>query len=143
MEALGTDNTEVTLLKGELKGNKIPGLHIHKQSGMCPSSACQLVAYNQHKKHMTRGETVHHRVQLLLSQTGCEIPFMNFMAFICKLLRFPPATFLPSSQQIPLEAGFVFTPLKATLLTSQINLSIYNGIPILCSSLKSTLSLVL
>lgn len=117
MEALVTDNTEVTLLKAELKGNKIPGLHIHKQSGACPSPAGQLAAYNQHKKQMTRGEIVHHRVQLLLSQTGCEIPFINFMTFICKLLRFPPATFLPSSQQIPLEAVFVFTPLKAKVFS--------------------------
>lgn len=50
MEALVTGNTEVTLLNGELKGNKIPGLHISKQSGVCPSPAGRRAAYNQHKK---------------------------------------------------------------------------------------------
>lgn len=116
MEALVTENTEVALLKGELKGNKIPGLHVSKQSGVCPRPTCQLAAYNQHKS-MTRGEIVYHRVQLLLSQTGCEIPFINFMTFICKLPIFPPAAFLPSSQLIPLESVFVFTPLKAKVLS--------------------------
>lgn len=54
MEILITENTEVTLLKGELKGNKIPVLHVSKQSGVCPSPAGQLAAYNQHKKHDKR-----------------------------------------------------------------------------------------
>lgn len=58
MEALVTENTEVTHLEGELKCNKIPGLHTNKHSGVCPSPAGQQATYNQHKKHDKRRNCV-------------------------------------------------------------------------------------
>lgn len=58
MEALVTENTEATLIRGELKGNKIPVLHINKQSGVCPSPVGERAAYNQHKKHDKRRNCV-------------------------------------------------------------------------------------
>lgn len=54
MEALVTGNIEITLLKGELKSSKIPGLHISKQPGCAQVHQISWLLITSTKKHDKR-----------------------------------------------------------------------------------------
>lgn len=55
-------------------------------------------------------------------QTGCEIPFINFMTFVFKLLRFLPASFPLSTHQTLLGSCSCFLSTESqSLLISRLN----------------------